>query len=175
MKRPQCTRLLPVRCRRPLCTTCCEDWLAHWLSLLHQRLGTGKRMFCNFWLELPEAEQEMSSGTWNSRSNLGSSWKPLATTREMNQRTSHATPVDFWPLLMIHADLAEPGCFSWILTLQLIRVCLLLNWTAGLLTTKSGIFPQGTTAKQAHNPAFLLNFFPPLLVSAWVEALKNPK
>lgn len=59
--------------------TCGGDWLAGSPSS-HQRLGTEKRMFCNFWLELPEAEQEMSSGTWNSRSNLGSSWKPLATT-----------------------------------------------------------------------------------------------
>lgn len=43
--------------------------------LLHQPLGTGERMFCNSWLELPGAEQKTPSGTQSSGTNRGSSWK----------------------------------------------------------------------------------------------------
>jgi hypothetical protein len=49
----------------------------------------------------------------------------------------------FWLLLLTDTDFAEPCCFCWIILLLLIHVgCLLLNWTAGILKTKSGITPR---------------------------------
>ena len=36
-------------------------------GLRTKHLVRGKRMFCNFWLEFPEAEQEMSTGAGRSR------------------------------------------------------------------------------------------------------------
>lgn len=79
-------------------------------SLHHQPPGTGERMFCNFWLELPGAEQEMSSGTRSSRNNRGSSWK-LSQIRyfPLSPLPSPSTPLLFPSLL---TPLLPPPAFS---------------------------------------------------------------
>lgn len=59
------------------------------------------------------------------------------TQREVHQRTSHGVPTDFHYFHCL--NLVEPCGFCWIKLLLLIRVWdLLLDWTAGILTMKSG-------------------------------------
>jgi hypothetical protein len=58
--------------------------------------------------------------------------------------------------LLTHTNFAEPCSFCWTEPLPLTHVwCLLLDWTAVILTTKSGIAPQSTISKQVHSPHFL--------------------
>ena len=86
----------------------------------------------------------------------------------------------FWWYPLTRADTAELRDFCWIVPLLLIHAwCLPLNWTVGILTTKSGVSPKNyyKIGPQPPFPINLLSLLP--LVSGLegreVEAFKNPK
>ena len=129
------------------CVTCCfsGSCLVRWCFA---EVDAWESRVCDFWKEykwIPMNSESLLLHCDDAVQCFSGFTSPAVFTlqREMHRRTSRGIPASsgqFCWLVLIWWSLRD---FCWMGPLLLVHVwCLLLNWTAGILTMKSGIAPK---------------------------------
>lgn len=128
----------------------CVTWCFSWGCLVREGMWCfaenrhlrGRNMVRKNISRTPQIVRECSYISMPCNSSL-LHWSLLVFILEKNAPKNSRYTGWLWPLPVTHKDSAEPCCFCWIVPQLLIHIwCLLLNWTAGILTMKGEIAPK---------------------------------